>query len=269
METGLLNPDAPVPNQLNGKVFSGAQAIGPNDRLIIDLDGTLVRGGAPTAGAARFLARYDGRFAIVSNNSTDTALSLSSVLGRMGLVVAPERLVLAGEEMIHFAARNFPRARCLCVTTHILRRYAARHGLKIVHRDPEVVLLGRDRTMTYQKLSAIANALRRGARLVVANPDVNHPALDGDVVPETGALMRAVVASSGVEPHHIVGKPEPTLFLTALARLKARPADACVVGDNIDTDCAGAERLGMRCILIGEAPRAVAPSLAHFLEMVS
>src|SRR5262249_5216546 len=84
--------------------------IGPADRLIVDLDGTLVRGGALTPGAAAFLALFEGRFAVVSNNSTDTAPRLSALLSRLGLSVAPDRLVLAGEEMIRFAAVHFQNA---------------------------------------------------------------------------------------------------------------------------------------------------------------
>jgi HAD superfamily hydrolase (TIGR01450 family) len=243
--------------------------IGPADRLIVDLDGTLVRGGLLTPGAAAFLDMFDGRFAVVSNNSTDTALRLSAVLGRLGLSVAPGQLVLAGEEMIRFAVANFPDARCLCVTTGLLRRQALRLGLRLVQEDPDIVLLGRDRTITYDKIALIVNAVRRGAKLVVANPDLSHPALDGDVVPETGVLMNAIVAGSGIEPHFIIGKPEAGLFRTALERLASSAAATVVIGDNPDTDGVGAMRLGMRCIMIGAVPSAHAPSLAAYLRMTA
>lgn len=262
-----LHPGGESVARLARSVPAPLPVIGPNDRLIVDLDGTLVRGGALTPGAAAFLALHDGRFAVVSNNSTDTAPRLSALLGRLGLNVTADRLVLAGEEMIRFAAAHFQGARCLCVTTGLLRRQALRLGLTLVQQDPDVILLGRDRTITYDKIALIVNAVRRGAKLVVANPDLSHPALDGDVVPETGVLMNAIVAGSGIAPHHIIGKPEAGLFRTALERLGASSANTVVIGDNPDTDGAGAMRLGMRSILIGPAPSAVAPTLAAYLRM--
>lgn len=250
------------------RMSSIGAAIASTDQLIVDLDGTLVRGGEPTPGAAEFLARFEGRVAIVSNNSTETASRMSAVLARVGLGAPPDKLVLAGEEMIRFAAERFAGARCFCLTTAPLRRLAVRYGLRLVETEPDIVLLGRDPSITYDKISAVVNVLRRGAKLVVANPDLSHPGVNGDVVPETGTLMSAIVAGSGVQPHHVVGKPEVALFQLALQRLGSSPVDTVVVGDNPDTDGAGAARLGMRCVLIGLEPPAVAPTLACYLEMI-
>jgi ribonucleotide monophosphatase NagD (HAD superfamily) len=68
------------------------------------------------------------------------------------------------------------------------------------------------------------------------------------VVPETGALAAAVLACTGPVPHRIVGKPEPTLFLKGLALLGIARHAGVVVGDNPETDGAGAMRLGLRYV---------------------
>jgi ribonucleotide monophosphatase NagD (HAD superfamily) len=84
-------------------------------------------------------------------------------------------------------------------------------------------------------------------------------------VPETGALMQAVVACSGVQPAQVIGKPGHRLFREALHRLQAHAADTLMIGDNPATDALGAAGLGMRCVLVGEGRGAQVASLAALL----
>ena len=78
-----------------------------------------------------------------------------------------------------------------------LRAAARRHKLELVETGAELVVLCRDRNFNYAKLAAAANAVRGGAKLIVANPDLTHPGRSGTVVPETGSLLRAVLACAG------------------------------------------------------------------------
>lgn len=234
--------------------------------FLIDLDGTLVHQKVPADGAAALLGRLAGRYVVVSNNSTHTAAGLARELRAQGLPVPPERLVLAGEQTLHFMAERHGSARIRLVGSPALQQRARVLGCRLVDAAPEFVVLARDERFTYAKLSAIVNDLRSGARLVVTNPDLSHPALRGGVVPETGSLMRAVVDCAGVEPAHVIGKPDALLFREALRRLGAVPADTLVIGDNPQTDALGAARLGMRCLLLGASPQARAASPAALLE---
>jgi len=234
--------------------------------FLIDLDGTLVRQQEPTDGAAALLERLAGRYVVVSNNSTHTAAGLSRGLRLLGLAVPPERLVLAGEQTLRFMAEHHPGSRVRLVSSPALQQYARTLGCWLVDVAPEFVVLARDERFNYAKLSAIVNDLRNGARLVVTNPDLNHPGARGGLVPETGALMRAVADCAGVAPERVIGKPESLLFREGLRRLNAAAADTLVIGDNPQTDALGAARLGMRCILVGEAREAQFASLTALLE---
>ncbi len=235
--------------------------------FILDLDGTLIRGRRPLAGAVELLECLAGRFVILSNNSSDTAASLARTLRQGGLSVAPELLLLAGESTVHRLAATRPGLRVMLVGSRALRRLARCAGLTVTERDPEVVLLARDDDFSYRKLRTAANALREGAALLVTNPDLYHPAGDGlGIVPETGALLQALVACSGVEPAEIVGKPQAALFLAALRQLETSAAETLVIGDNPRTDALGALRLGMRFLLVGASRHADAPDLRSLLD---
>ena len=54
----------------------------------------------------------------------------------------------------------------------------------------------------------------------------------------------------GVTPE-IVGKPSPVMFETALARFGGTAATTIMIGDNPLTDGLGAERAGLRSLLVG------------------
>lgn len=233
---------------------------------ILDLDGTLWRGGRPMPGAAELLRRLEGRYVVASNNSTDDAAGLSQRLAAIGLMVPPSRLVLAGETAVALTAAWHPGARVLLLGSPVLRRLALRAGLRLDEEAPQVVVLARDTGFTYDRLCAAADALLGGARLVVANPDLTHPASGGLVVPETGSLLQAVLACAGDVPRRVVGKPEPPLFEEALRRLGATAAGTLVIGDNPATDGAGAERLGCGFLLIGDHPAAAAADPAGLLH---
>jgi len=234
--------------------------------LIVDLDGTLIREDEPLEGAADLLRHFRDRYVIVSNNSTHTARGVARRLGRMGLKVAPEHIVLAGEQTVAMMRREHPQARILLAASPALQRHAIASGCELVKADAEFIVLALDPHFNRARLALMANQLRRGARLVVTNGDDNHPGPGGAVMPETGALMAALVSASGVQPWRVVGKPGPMLLQEGLRRLGAKPADTVVIGDNPATDALGAAQLGMDCVLVGPSAQADVPTLTALLR---
>lgn len=251
----------------NDPIQSAGTSLARARHLIVDLDGTLIREDEPLEGAAELLARFRDRYIIVSNNSTHTARSMARRLARMGLKVEPEHIVLAGEQTIDYMRRDHPNARMLLAASPVLQRHALSIGCELVKSGADFVVLALDPHFDRARLGTMANQLRRGARLLVTNSDDNHPGPRGTVVPETGALMAALVSASGVQPWRIIGKPGPLLLEEGLRRLGAKVTSTIVIGDNPTTDALGAAQLGMRCVLVGNAPQAEARTLAALLRM--
>lgn len=221
--------------------------------FLVDLDGTLIREHALMPGAVQLLALLGERAVIVSNNSTDVATKLQRKLRALGLSVSAAQLVLAGEETVRWLAAHRAGERVMLLASTHLRRLARRHGVNLCERDPEVVVLARDRSFNYDRLARVANHLRRGAELIVTNTDRTHPgAASGAVVPETGALLAAISAASGVSPARVIGKPSPDLWQEAMTRLGTRVEESVVIGDNVETDGRGAQSLGLPFMLIGD-----------------
>jgi HAD superfamily hydrolase (TIGR01450 family) len=213
--------------------------------ILCDLDGCLLSGDRVLPGARTLLERAGDRLVILSNNSTDTPASLSARLAHLGLSTPAERIFLAGVGAVDHVAARHPGRRINLFGSRPLLQHALSLGLRPDGRTPETVLLARDVTFSYAKLTQILDNLRGGADLVVANPDLTHPGAQGEPVPETGSVLRWITACLPDPPITLVGKPEPALYSQILTRFALSPGDCLCLGDNPDTDGEGARRMGM------------------------
>ncbi|MGR3378312.1 HAD-IIA family hydrolase [Salipiger abyssi] len=224
------------------------------EAILCDLDGCLISGDVLLPGAQALLARAGDRLTLLSNNSTDTAETLSARLAAMGLAVPPTRIVLAGTAAVaHLAA--LPGARVRLFASPALRAHAVASGLTEAREEVTHLLLARDQTFGYRELKDVIGLLTRGARLVVANPDVSHPGPDGVPVPETGSCLAAILSILPGVDYDVIGKPEPALYHAALSRYAIRPERVLAIGDNPLTDAEGAGRLGLDFVLVGPHAR--------------
>jgi 4-nitrophenyl phosphatase len=227
------------------------RAIADAKAILLDWDGCAAIADRPQPAALSLMAARADAFAIVSNNTSHVRGFFADRLRSGGVLIEPERVVLAGIETL-LRARQLGPKRTMLLASPRMEEAAKRMGLLLVSDDADLVVLLRDTRFSYARLTQAANAVRRGARLLVGNPDRTHPSTDNRVMPETGSLMAALLAcvGAGAPEMEVVGKPHPTLFLRACEALAVRPEDAVMIGDNPDTDVAGAAPLGLRCILV-------------------
>lgn len=224
-------------------MFDGARGI------FLDWDGCLAIGNKILPSTRSLIARCADRVVIISNNSTQLPEDFARILERGGISIPAHRIVLAGTQAVRGLAVT--RRSILMYGSARLKSYALSLGLRLERESADTVLLMRDLRFNYGKLLRAANALHCGARLVVANADRTHPAPRNRLVPETGALLAALRACvPGIEPE-IIGKPSPLLFMMACEILGIAPEEAVMIGDNPETDGAGARACGIRSIMIG------------------
>lgn len=213
--------------------------------FLIDLDGTLASGHHLLPGARNLIEAVGERFAIVSNDSEHTPEQLARRFREWKLPIPAERIVLAGVATLEAAAEKRPGSRLLLLGSPALRRLARNMGFDLVERGADTVIVARDRQFNYVKLASAARAVRDGADVLVACPDLSHPGAGGYPVPEAGALAAALFAVTGPVPHRVIGKPQPELFRQACRAIGVAPERCVVIGDNPRTDGAGASGLGV------------------------
>ena len=161
---------------------------------------------------------------------------------QVGLGRLADRIVLAGATAIDEIAMASPEARLALIGSATLAARASMRGLVLTDRDADFALLTRDVDFTYERLERLVRLLSAGTELIVANIDATHPAADGGLVPETGALLGAVKTCLPGLRYRAIGKPEEALFRAALLKAGVESCEAIVIGDNPETDGEGARR---------------------------
>jgi HAD superfamily hydrolase (TIGR01457 family) len=221
------------------------------DCLLIDLDGVLFRGDAVVPGAPETLdalRRRRARAVFLTNNSSRTASQVADKLAGLGIDARPEEVVtsaLATADLL--AARGGGAA--YVVGEQGVRQALTDAGVEVLDGAPDradLVVVGFDGDVTYDRLKTACLLVQRGARLVATNPDASYPAPDG-LWPGAGALLAVITTTTGAEPE-IVGKPFAPLF--EAARRRGGGGRPLVVGDRLDTDIEGAVRLGWDSMLV-------------------
>ena len=219
---------------------------------ILDMDGVLYRGETPLPGASDLIAwlRQEGLpFLLLTNNSTLDPAAYECKLAQMGIDVPAGQIITSAVATADFLVHSLPSgAHVYVVGEDGLRACVAARGFVLSERDPQAVVVGLDRQLTYAKLRIAGLAIRAGAAFIATNPDRTLPTEAGEV-PGAGAIVAALEAATDVAPT-IIGKPEPPMMEMALARLGQPASRTVAIGDRVETDIAGGQRLGLPTILL-------------------
>lgn len=220
--------------------------------FLLDMDGTIYLGDRLFPCTKPFLATVrdrGARFVFLTNNSSKDRFAYVEKLARLGVGAAPDDVFTSGEAATLRLRGTRPGASVAVFGMPTLEREFAEAGFRLVARDPDVVVLGFDQAFDYAKMVRLCDLVREGRPYVATHPDFNCP-VDGGFVPDIGAVIAYVKASTGREPDEIVGKPYPGIVDAVVAKYGV-PKDAiCMVGDRLYTDIALGANAGIATALV-------------------
>lgn len=217
--------------------------------LLLDLDGTVYVGDALVPGAAGAVAWLRARglaFRFTTNTTRLPRRALAERLGRLGLQVAPEEILTAPVAAAAWLTEQGIRRVALYLPAATFEEFAA-----FAHDDdhPEALVVGDlGAGWTYDALNRAFRWLLAGARLVAIQKN-RYWRVGGELVLDAGPFVAALeyaANSSAV----LVGKPAPAFFAAAVRSLGVPPAEVAVIGDDMETDVAGAHRAGCQGVLV-------------------
>jgi len=218
---------------------------------LIDMDGVIYRGGRLIPGADRFIGALraaDIPFRFLTNNSQRTRRDVATRLQRMGIDVEEEHVYTCAMATARFLARQKPRGTAFVIGEGGLLTALHENGYAIVDRDPDYVVVGEGRTVSFEMIEAALGMILGGAKLVATNPDPNCPTETG-LRPGCGALVAMLETAGGVKAFS-VGKPSPVMLRDARKELGLTTDQTVVIGDTMETDILGGVQLGFRTILV-------------------
>ena len=234
--------------------------------LALDLDGTLHRGGTLFSATPGFLATLAelglGRSFITNNSSRNRAEHVEHLL-RLGIEASPEEIFTSGQATLGLLASRYPLARRLFVLgTPTLQGGFAEAGYQLCGDEPddppELVVVGFDTTLTYERLCSAAWWIERGLPYVATHPDRVCPTDEETVLVDCGAICACLESATGRKPDVVAGKPGLALLESVRRRHGLAPGELAVVGDRLYTDVRMAKDGGAFSVLVlsGDTKRA-------------
>ena len=218
---------------------------------LCDKDGVLMHGDVPVPGAREFIQRLRDtgrRFLVLTNDSIQTPRDLSARMARAGLDVDEDHIWTSATATAAFLANQNGAKTAYVLGMAGLTTALHEAGFVLTDVDPEFVVLGETRGMSFEQATRAIRLILGGARFISTNPDVAGPDADG-LVPATGAFAAMITAATGRKPY-VVGKPNPIMFRTALNRIQAHSETTGMIGDTMSTDIVAGMEAGLHTVLV-------------------
>lgn len=219
---------------------------------LIDLDGTMYKGEEKIEAASRFVTNLENKgmpYLFVTNNSSRTPEQVAEKLMGMDIPAGPEHVFTTSMATANYIVEKYGSdVSVYMIGEEGLKTALQEKGIKLVEDGGDVVVMGIDRQITYEKLARACLAVRNGATFISTNGDLALPTERG-LMPGNGSLTSVVEKSTGVKPV-FVGKPEAIIVKQALEVLGTALEDTVMVGDNYDTDILAGINGGMDTIIV-------------------
>ena len=227
--------------------------------FILDMDGTIYLGNELFPFTKDFLKKVEdtGReYYFFTNNSTKSQQAYIEKLARLGIQIKKEQMMISSHVIIKYLKEYYDKKSIYVVGTPSLIQEFESFDMNLTEEDPDIVVLGFDTTLTYEKLSKACHYIRNGCTYFGINPDWNCPMEGGTFIPDCGSMAKLIEASTGKFPEFF-GKPSKHTLDYIIKETGYQPEEIAIVGDRLYTDIAVADGSDVTSILVlsGESTR--------------
>lgn len=215
--------------------------------VLLDLLGVVYDGDTPITGAAAAIERLRNAgllLRFVSNTTRSPRSAIIAQLTAMGIEVADEELLTPARAAVEWL-RSHGRQPHLLVHPDLEVEFSGLEG----GSGRAVVVGDAGEAFDHASLNRAFRELVAGADFLALAVNRTFKDSDGLLSLDAGAFVAALEFASGRSPV-VLGKPSPDFFLSALAGLNCPAADAVMVGDDAESDVAGALSAGLGAALL-------------------
>ena len=242
-------------------VENPAAALGGIRHFALDMDGTLYKGGTLFPETKPFLDFLDALgigHTFFTNNSSKSVRDYVRHLERMGISAQPANMQTSTLATLAWMGRERPKVRRVFILgTQSMRREFIEAGFEEDDQEPELVVVGFDPNLSFERLCRAGYWISRGTSYIATHPDRICPTDQPTLLIDCGAVCAALASATGCQPDVVLGKPHPIMVEEVLRRHRLEPHELAVVGDRVYTDIAMAKAVGAVGILVlsGESTR--------------
>lgn len=217
----------------------------------LDMDGTIYMGGKSIPGAPEFISELRERgipFVFLTNNSSHTREFYRKRLCDMGIPAEEQDIQTSAVVTAGFITRERPGKTVYPIATPEIVREMESLGVTMTDKDPDIVLLSFDTSITYEKINSGFHYILAGAELIATHPDDVCPTEDSYDV-DIGPFIRLFESLAHCTAT-VIGKPNALMLETAASIMGVEPKDVVMVGDRLYTDMRMAADAGTESILV-------------------
>lgn len=203
----------------------------------LDLDGTVYKGKTPIKEAVDFIHYLQSNGIepfFVTNNSSMTQKQLQEKIAGMDIHTDTDHIISSAIAAANYIEEHFPKKSVFMIGESGLQD--ALDAKQVIRTDDiaDVVVVGIDRAINYEKLATACLSIRAGAAFISTNSDHAFPNERG-LVPGNGAFTKLVEHSTGVQPI-FMGKPEAHMLAFIQQKYGYKKEEMIMIGDNYQTD---------------------------------
>ena len=154
--------------------------------FILDMDGTIYLGNELFPFTKDFLKKVEetGReYYFFTNNSSKSQQAYIEKLGKLGIQIKKDQMMTSSHVIVKYLKEHYEGKSIYMLGTPSLIQEFQYFDMNLTEEDPDIVVLGFDTTLTYEKLSKACHYIRNGCIYFGINPDWNCPMEGGAFIP--------------------------------------------------------------------------------------
>jgi HAD superfamily hydrolase (TIGR01458 family) len=217
--------------------------------LLIDLDGVIYNDSQLIPGAKesiRWLRDKNIPFRFITNTTMKSRVTLQQKLQSFGIEVIKEEIFTTVYAAVLYIKKS-GKDKCHLLLLDDAKEEFYEFDQKAENPDFVVVGdLGDD--LSFETVNIAFQKLLSGAELIALQKN-RYWLSDKGYTLDAGAWV-AMLEFAANKKGQIIGKPSPHFFALALNDLNLRPEHVVMIGDDIESDIIGANRMGMRGVLV-------------------
>ena len=220
--------------------------------ILSDIDGTLYFKGAPIPGVIETISKLREigiKLLFFTNTDSKSPKAILSILLEYGFNITEQEIFTPIIALKEFLDKNPNKTSFFVTTAEVEKEF---HEFPKVEGSeiPEYVIIGDYHdNWDMNRLNKAFQYVFKGAKLLGTQGNWYYIDRKGEPVIDTGSFVHMIAKAAGTIPK-IFGKPSKEYFLQALEKIKLKPNEAIVIGDDIESDIQGAINADIKGILV-------------------
>lgn len=220
--------------------------------FVLDMDGTIYLGKHLFDFTNEFLETVketNREYYFFTNNSSKSQESYIEKLKGMNIIIESKQMMISTHVLIRYLKKNYKGKTVYVVGTQSLLDEFKKSEIELDESNPDIVIIGFDTSLTYEKLEKACNFIRNGKTYFGINPDLNCP-MEGNIfIPDCGSIARLIESSTNRYPEFF-GKPSHHTLEYIVEETGYKENEIAVVGDRLYTDIAVTQNSDALSILV-------------------